>query len=143
MKNKDKLTLSAQLCFPMYACSREIIKAYYPLLNKLDLTYTQYIVLMALWEQKRMSVKNLSNNLYLDSGTLTPLLKKMENNGLVNRSRCPDDERCVIVDITDKGMSLKEKMTNIPEEMGEKLHLTDKEFKTLYDLLYKVLGNLN
>lgn len=143
MKNKDKLTLSAQLCFPMYACSREIIKAYYPLLNKLDLTYTQYVVLMALWEQKRMSVKKLSNDLYLDSGTLTPLLKKMEANGLVERFRCPDDERCVIVDITDKGMALKSQMTHIPEEMAAKLNLTDEEFETLYKMLYKVLDNLN
>ena len=109
MDNKyDALKLSNQLCFPLYACARETIKRYKPYLDELDLTYTQYITMMVLWERKSVTVKELGTALYLDSGTLTPLLKKMEVKGLLSRRRSSDDERNLIVSLTEKGEQLRE-----------------------------------
>lgn len=139
----DCLKLSNQLCFPLYACSREVIKSYKPHLDKLDLTYTQYIAMMVLWEVGSMNVKELGEKLYLDSGTLTPLLKKLETKGLITRKRSAQDERNLIVSITKKGEELKDQALNVPKEMNRCVNLTPDEAKTLYGLLYKLLSNEN
>ena len=142
-KNYDALKLESQLCFPLYAASREIIKKYTPLLNELDLTYTQYVAMMVMWEEKAINVKDLGNKLYLDSGTLTPLLKNLETKGYVSRQRSKEDERVLLVSITEKGEALKEKAVCIPYEMMGCVKLTKEEATTLYKLLYKVLAELN
>ncbi len=138
----DALKLENQLCFPLYACSREIIKAYTPFLDKLDLTYTQYIAMMVLWEHTSISVKDMGELLYLGSGTLTPLLKKLENKGLLTRARDPQDERVVIVTLTEKGDALKEQAVQVPQQMGACLQITREEAGQLYSLLYKIMHSL-
>lgn len=135
----DALKLKNQLCFPLYACSREIIKLYKPFLDQLNLTYTQYIAMMVLWEKQSVTVKALGEDLYLDSGTLTPMLKKMEAQGLVSRNRAETDERSLIVTITKKGEALKERAKTIPEQIGQCLPISQIEAQELYRLLYKVL----
>lgn len=135
----DALKLENQLCFPLYACSREMIKLYKPFLDKLELTYTQYITMMVLWECRQMTVKELGNRLYLDSGTLTPLLKKLEEKGLVDRRRSTADERNLIVTITPTGDALRAQAEHIPIEMEKCCNLDTQERKTLYSLLYKML----
>ena len=105
----DVLKLENQLCFPLYACSKEIVRKYKPFLDEIDLTYTQYISMMVLWEHKAMNVKQMGEYLYLDSGTLTPVLKKLEQKGYVTRQRDESDERILNVTITEKGEKLKEK----------------------------------
>lgn len=138
--NYDALKLENQLCFPLYACAKEVVKKYKPFLDEIGLTYTQYIAMMVLWEKKSMNVKNMGEYLYLDSGTLTPLLKKLESNGFVSRVRSAEDERNVIVTITEKGESLKDKAVEIPLKLASCLNLSLEESKTLYLLLYKILG---
>lgn len=136
----DALKIENQICFPLYACSREIIKQYKPYLDEIDLTYTQYIVMMVLWEKKTLNVKELGECLFLDSGTLTPLLKKMEAKGLLTRKRSTQDERNLIVTITDAGEKLKKKALTVPENMMKCSNLEPEEAATLYRLLYKMLG---
>jgi len=138
--NYDALKLENQLCFPLYACAKEVVRMYKPLLDEIGLTYTQYIAMMVLWEVQELTVKELGDFLYLDSGTLTPLLKKMETQGLVTRTRNVSDERSVIVSLTEEGMLLREKAAGIPAKMGSCIPLSPDEVKTLYDLLYKVLN---
>ncbi|MBR3255176.1 MAG: MarR family transcriptional regulator [Clostridia bacterium] len=138
----DNLRLANQLCFPLYACSKEIVRRYKPLLDKLDLTYTQYIVMMVMWEQKQINVTSLGNMLFLDSGTLTPLLKKLESKGYISRIRDKKDERNLLITIEPKGIKLKEKAKNIPEEIGKCVNLTETEAVTLYKTLYKILDVL-
>ena len=133
------LRLDNQLCFPLYACSKEIIKRYKPFLEELDLTYTQYITMMVLWEKKEMNVKELGEHLYLDSGTLTPLLKKLEQKGYITRSRMKTDERNVLIQITQAGEYLKEDAVRIPAAMSECVRLEPQEAKVLYILLHKIL----
>lgn len=140
--NDDHLKLENQLCFPLYAGAREVVKKYKPFLDEIGLTYTQYIVMMVLWEKKSMNVKSLGEHLYLDSGTLTPLLKKMEEQGLVLRKRDDKDERNVIVTITDQGEQLKSKALEIPLKMKECIPISPEEAQLLYQLLYKVLGRI-
>ena len=140
MENYDCLKLENQLCFPLYAASREILRKYTPLLKKLDLTYTQYIVMMVMWDKKTLTVGELGKSLYLDTGTLSPLLKAMEEKGLLSRSRDKNDERVVTVAITQKGEDLREKALSVPEAVGKCLNLNAEEAKTLYTLLYKILG---
>ena len=139
----ESLLLRNQLCFPIYACSREIIKAYHEPLSALNLTYTQYLVMMVLWEEKQKSVREMGECLYLDSGTLTPLLKKLEARGYIVRECCPEDERCVIVSLTAAGEALKEKAESVPRCMAEKSPLTKEEAETLYRTLYKLLHILH
>ena len=141
MGRYDSLKLKNQLCFPLYACSREIIKKYNPLLKEIDLTYTQYIAMMVFWEHKKMSVKELGQLLFLDSGTLTPVLKSLEAKGLVLRSRSSEDERVLLVEITEKGEALKEKAVSVPTEVGRCVRLEPEEYKELYRLLYKLLDS--
>lgn len=141
--NKDILKLENQLCFPLYACAKEVVRQYKPYLDEIGLTYTKYIVMMVLWEKKSMNVKTLGNHLYLDSGTLTPLIKKMEAQGLVTRQRSLEDERNLIVTITQKGEMLKEEAIKVPAKIGKCINITSEEADTLYKLLYKVLGQMN
>lgn len=135
----DNLKLENQLCFPLYACAKEIVRRYTPLLEKLDLTYTQYIVMMVMWDKKQINVKSLGEKIFLDSGTLTPLLKKLENKGYISRHRQKEDERNVIISIEEKGIQLKKKAKNIPEEIGKCVNLTEEEAVVLYKTLYKIL----
>ena len=135
----DALKLENQLCFPLYACSREIIKQYKPFLDELELTYTQYLTMMVLWEKKRLNVKTLGDTLFLDSGTLTPVLKKLEQKGLVSRQRCDSDERKLIVSITEAGMALRERALSVPAAMAQCSPLDPGEAAALYALLYKLL----
>ena len=136
----DVLKLTNQLCFPLYACSREIIKQYKPFLDEIDLTYTQYIAMLVLWEKKSINVKSLGELLYLDSGTLTPLLKKLESKGYVTRQRSSEDERNLIVTITEDGEALKERAVSVPGEIARCSNLTPEEAAVLYRILYKILG---
>jgi len=140
MEKFDALKLENQICFPLYACSREVVKKYRPFLDEINLTYTQYIVMMVLWEEKKISVKELGKKLYLDSGTLSPVLKSLEAKGFVTRERCMEDERILIAEITEAGEAVKEKAINVPAEVSKCVSLSADEAKMLYDLLYKILG---
>ena len=136
----DALRLENQLCFPLYACSREVIKRYRPYLDALGLTYTQYIVLIVIWEEGTVSVRDLGKRLYLDSGTLTPVLKTLEKIGLITRARSQEDERVLLVTITKAGQALREEALTIPKQMAGCVKLTREERETLYRLLYKMLA---
>ena len=138
----DSLKLGNQLCFPLYACSKEIIRKYKPFLDEIDLTYTQYITMMVMWEKKSVNVKTLGECLYLDSGTLTPVLKKLECKGYITRERSEKDERNLVVSITDSGMKLRDKAVEIPSRIGSCVRLTAEEAATLYNLLHKIIGNV-
>lgn len=140
--NSDEaLKLDNQLCFPLYAASRKVVGAYTPLLKPLGLTYTQYIVFMVLWEQDNIPVGEIGARLCLDSGTLTPLLKKLEKSGYITRERRKEDERTVYVCLTEEGRRLKDKARDIPKTIGQCLPLEREEAEVLYRLLYKILGN--
>ncbi|WP_405729015.1 MarR family winged helix-turn-helix transcriptional regulator [Anaerotignum sp.] len=135
----DALKIQNQLCFPLYVCAKETIRLYKPFLDELELTYTQYITMMVLWEKKRLTVKELGKVLYLDSGTLTPLLKKLEAKGLLMRERSKEDERNLFISLTDAGESLRDEALHIPKELEKCVELDREERMTLYKLLYKLL----
>ncbi len=140
--NKDKyesLKLKNQLCFPLYAASRQIVNLYTPVLKPLGITYTQYIVFMVLWEQDGITMSELGNQLFLNNGTLTPLIKKMEQDGYIRRERCQNDERIVRLYLTEKGFELREKAVDIPSKVGSCLKLSEKDAELLYNLLYSIL----
>ena len=141
--NYDVLKLKNQLCFPLYACSREVIKQYKPFLDEVDLTYTQYIAMLALWENREMTVKELGDALYLDSGTLTPLLKKLENKGYVTRTRSRKDERNLIVAVTEEGDQLKEQALKMQQAIEDNTELSGEKAKELYRTLYDILARLD
>lgn len=141
-RQDDPLRLENQLCFPLYACARGIIRQYKPFLDPLGLTYTQYIVMMVLWERGRILSKDLGRTLYLDSGTLTPLLKKLEAKGLVTRERGKKDERNLVVSLTEEGRALKERAARVPVQMRRCVDLTMEEAAQLYRILYKVLDSV-
>lgn len=136
----EALKLKNQLCFPLYACAKEVVRRYTPLLEPLGLTYTQYIAMLVMWEHKSITVKDLGKLLYLDSGTLTPMLKKMEKAGLLVRERSKEDERQVIVTITEAGEDLKAEAEEIPVQMARCVTLDNEEAVQLYVLLYKLLS---
>lgn len=138
----DHLKLENQLCFPLYACSKEMVKAYKPFLDELDLTYTQYITMMVMWEHKELRVKEVGRYLYLDSSTLTPLLKRLEEKGYVTRRRSTDDERDLIVTITEHGEALKEKASTVPQRLSACISLDPQKAQTLYALLHEMLEKL-
>ena len=141
MSNKyDRLKLANQLCFPLYAASKEIVRHYKPFLDELDMTYTQYIAMMVLWEHKEVTVKELGQYLYLDSGTLTPLLKTMEKKGWVERNRSKEDERVLNVTITEQGNALRENAVCVPEQMAACVKLEPEEAAELYRILNKILA---
>ncbi|MBR1945428.1 MAG: MarR family transcriptional regulator [Alphaproteobacteria bacterium] len=135
----DVLKLGNQLCFPLYACAKEIIRIYRKPLEEIGLTYTQYIVMMVLWEFGDMSEKELGGKLYLDSGTLTPVLKKLEKAGFVKRQRAEKDERSLNISLTDNGIKLKEKALQVPQALDGCIHLSYDEMVTLRALLQKAL----
>ena len=138
----DSLKIENQLCFPLYVCSKEIVKRYKPFLDKIDLTYTQYITMMILWEEKELTVKELGKRLFLDSGTLTPLLKKLENKGYVNRNRDRIDERIVNISITEKGMLLRDDALVIPKNVSKCIKLSTEESVLLYKILYNLINEM-
>lgn len=140
-KKYDVLKLENQLCFPLYAAAREVVKRYRPHLDAIDLTYTQYITMMAMWEQKEITVKALGEKLFLDSGTMTPVLKSLEAKGYVVRKRSTTDERSVSVILTENGEKLKETAVEIPAKIAGCTNLTAEEGMQLYKILYKILGN--
>lgn len=136
----DPLKLENQLCFPMYACAKEIVRRYRPYLDELGITYTQYITMMVMWEHEKIISTDLSAYLHLDYGTLTPVLKKLETMGMIKRRRAAKDERLLEIELTDAGRGLREKAGHIPGKMSGLLGLSAKEAKTLYELLYKTLA---
>lgn len=138
----DSLKLENQFCFPIYLCSKEIIRKYKPLLDKLDLTYTQYIVMLYLWEKGKSNVREIGKSILLDSSTLTPLLKKLESKGYVRRERSLVDERNLDISLTKKGEELRENALSVPFEMKKCINLNKSEAETLYKLIYKVLMNV-
>ena len=137
----DALKIDKQLCFPLYAAARELMKAYRPFLEEIDLTYTQYIAMLVLWEQESVSVRDLGRKLHLDSGTLTPVLKSLDAKGLVKRYRSSSDERVLIVEPTEKALEIRERALAIPEQMEPQLKLNEEETLQLYNLLYKLLDD--
>lgn len=145
-KNKaeeyEQLKLKNQICFPLYACSKEVIRHYKPFLDELNLTYTQYITMLVMWEEEEMSVKELGSRLCLDSGTLTPLLKSLEGKGFIKRTRSAADERVLLLTLTEDGASLKEKAATVPSKIAACTNLSSEEAAMLYKLLYKLLGQL-
>ncbi|TWW01910.1 MarR family winged helix-turn-helix transcriptional regulator [Chitinophaga pinensis] len=138
----DVLHLSNQLCFPLYALSRQITNLYRPLLEELDLTYPQYLVMLVLWEHKQVSVKEIGLQLWLDSGTLTPLLKRLEQKGLVKRKRDTADERLVQISITSKGEQLRELAVRVPAALRKSLPMGAGEGKQLVKQLHEILNSL-
>jgi len=139
----EQLKLDNQLCFPLYACSKEIVRLYKPYLDPLDLTYTQYIAMMVLWERKSVTVKELGSCLWLDSGTLTPVLKKLEAKGYISRQRGQADERSVLVSVTEAGEALADRAAEIPAQVGACLQLDLEDAMALHGLLYKILSGLS
>ena len=143
MNKYDSIKLDNQVCFSLYAVSREIIKLYKPFLDKFNLTYTQYIAMLVLWEDEKSTVKEIGKRLHLDSGTLTPLLKKIESMGLVIRHRDVNDDRVVIVELTEKGRLLKDDITEVPHEMACKLDMPKEELVQLKKQLDVMLKSLD
>ncbi|MDF2947928.1 MAG: transcriptional regulator [Bacillales bacterium] len=141
--SNEILKLQNQLCFALYACSKEINKKYKPLLDKIGLTYTQYITLLVLWEEDNITVKSLGNKLFLDSGTLTPLLKKLEKNGIIVRQRDKDDERNVFINLTQQGHELKEKALEIPEKLVNQIDVDINSLINLRNDANKLLVSLS
>ncbi len=137
--NYDVLKLENQICFPLYACARQIVRLYTPYLNELGITYTQYITLMVLWEKGDVPIKELTKALYLDTGTMTPLLRKMEQNGLITRTRSKEDERVVTISLTKEGWALREKAIKIPSAVSGCVDLPQEEVVQLYQTLHKIL----
>lgn len=142
-KKYDVLKLENQLCFPLYAAAKEITRKYKPILDKLDLTYTQYICMMVMWEHKELNVKSLGEYIYLDSGTLTPLLKKLEDKGFIERKKNDKDERNLVISVTEKGLALRDEALSVPGNIGSCIQLPLEEAQLLYKVLYKILDNLN
>ena len=136
----DMLKLENQLCFPLYACAREVIRQCKPFLDEICLTYTQYIAMMVLWEEKQVGVKELGEKLFLDSGTLTPLLKKLEIRGLITRTRSAEDERRLIIALTPTGEALRERAMDIPAKMASCSMLDPADAAELHRILRKMLG---
>ena len=139
-----QLHLDNQLCFPLYAAARKVVNAYNPLLKPYGLTYTQYIVFLALWEQEngKAKVGDLGRRLYLDCGTLTPLLKKMEESGWLNRCRCKVDERVVYVSLTEEGWALRDELREIPEKVSRCMTMEKEDAAALYTLLHKLMDSM-
>ena len=141
MEEYKQLKLENQLCFPLYAASKEIIRKYKPFLDKVNLTYTQYITMMVIWEHEKLNVKQIGDRLFLDSGTLTSVLKQLESKGYVKRVRSKKDERNLSITITEKGKNLKNIAKDIPIEISKCVNLSEDESIELYKLLYKILND--
>ncbi len=137
---RESMKLDRQLCFPLYAAARKVTGLYTPYLAPLGLTYTQYIVMMVLWEQERASVGEICRRLMLDNGTVSPLLKKLENAGYISRNRDSVDDRVVTVSLTEEGRLLQEKASAVPSSVGNCIDLAPEKAAELYSLLYELLG---
>lgn len=145
MSKKDKyesLKLEHQLCFPLYAVSKEIVRKYKPFLDEIDLTYTQYITMMVLWEEGEILVKDMGEKLFLDSGTLTPVLDGLEKKGYASRRRSEKDKRDVYAVVTEKGLSLRDKASEIPEKIGACVPLDQEKAMLLYKILHEMMDKL-
>lgn len=138
----DLVKLDHQVCFPLYACSKELTKQYAPYLKELDLTYTQYVVMMVMWEKETVSSRELAMCTHLDYGTLTPVLKRLEHAGYLTRNRMPEDERLLTLSLTEAGKALKDRAVCIPPVIAKCMGLTMDEFQTLYTLTYKALDHM-
>ncbi len=138
----EKLKLENQLCFPLYACAKEIVRHYKPILESLDLTYTQYIVMLILWEYGSSNVRTIGEKMYLDSGTLTPLLRKLEAKGYITRRRLDNDERNLMIDLTPAGKELQQKAEKVPDDIAKCVNLSAQEATVLYKILYKLLDGM-
>ena len=138
----EALKLRNQVCFPLYACSKELVRQYGPFLRDLGLTYTQYIVMMVLWERETVSSRDLAECLHLDYGTLTPVLRRLSQAGYLTRERSGEDERLLTLTVTESGKALREKAVSIPPAVAVCVGLTPEEFQTLYILTYKALRNM-
>ena len=138
----EALKLENQLCFPLYACAREVVKKYKPFLDDIDLTYTQYVTMMVLWEKPTVTSKEIGERLHLDSGTLTPVIKKLAEKGLVTRARSAEDERNLVVTLTDAGLALRDRAACIPGQMSQCICLSPEDAGTLYRILYQLLGSM-
>ncbi len=138
----ESLKLCNQVCFPLYACSKELVRQYGPYLKELELTYTQYLVMMVLWEKQTVSSRELAECVHLDYGTLTPVLKRLEQAGYLQRTRAPEDERLLTLVLTEKGRDLRDKAVSIPPAVAECMGLTAEEFRVLYTLTYKALHHM-
>ncbi len=135
----NQLNISEQVCFPVYLFAKEIINQYRPFLEELELTYPQYLVMLVLWEQETQTVNQLGEKLKLDSGTLTPLLKRMEHKAFITRIRSTVDQRIVNITLTKKGKLLKEKATCIPEKLMQSMNVTVEELAVLKNIITKIL----
>ncbi|MBW7673982.1 MarR family winged helix-turn-helix transcriptional regulator [Chryseobacterium chendengshani] len=142
MKNHDSPKLGNQLCFPFYVIAKEITGLYRPFLDELGITYSQYLVMMILWEKDGLTVNQIGEKLYLDSGTLTPLLKRLESKGFIIRKRKKEDERVVEIFLDDAGRNLQQKACQIPAKMQEKLNLTDKDLLELKETVQQILNKI-
>ena len=139
----EALKLENQLCFPLYACAREVVKKYKPFLDDIGLTYTQYVTMLVLWEKPEITSKEIGERLHLDSGTLTPVIKKLADKGLVTRRRAPEDERNLVVALTDAGLALRDRAARIPGQMAGCVRLDPEDARTLYRILYQLLGGIS
>ncbi len=140
MKQNEKLRLENQLCFPLYVCSKEIVRRYTPFLEPIGLTYTQYLAMLALWEREVMTVKELGQMIYLDSGTLTPMLKKLEVKGYLKRMRSASDERSVVLTLTDEGRELKKQAADIPDKASLCMKIDPQDEKILHEILNRIIS---
>jgi len=138
----EGLKLCNQVCFPLYACSKELVRQYGPYLKEMDLTYTQYLVMMVLWERQTVSSRELAECLHLDYGTLTPVLKRLEHAGHIQRTRAPEDERLLTLTLTESGRKLRDRAVYIPPAVAACMGLTAEEFQALYVLTYKALRHM-
>ena len=137
---KEIMKLENQMCFPLYAAARSVTSLYTPWLKELGITYTQYITFLVLWEKDGITVGEICERLMLDNGTVSPLLKKMENAGYITRSRSAEDDRVVVITLTEQGREMQEKAKDIPEKVGECIDLSPEKAVKLYELLYELLG---
>ena len=141
-KDFDVLKLDNQVCFPLYACAKELVRQYTPYLSELGLTYTQYLVMMVLWENETVSSRELARCLHLDYGTLTPVLRRLQQAGLITKERSSDDERTLTLTLTGKGRGLRNSAVSIPSAVAEITGLSAEEFRTLYTIAYKALDHM-
>ena len=139
--DREAMKLANQLCFPLYAAARHVVNLYTPWLKPLGLTYTQYIVFLVLWEEDGCTVGQLCEKLMLDNGTLSPLLKKMQQAGYIRRTRSEDDDRVVVVTLTEAGRAMQEKAKDVPAKVGDCIGLPPEKAQALYALLYELLGD--
>lgn len=141
-KETDFLKLENQICFPLYVCAKEVVRLYTPLLEKMGLTYTQYITMMVLWEHKAINAKQIGQMLFLDSGTLTPVLKRLEEKGWITRCRSREDERNLWVSLTPEGEAVKDFARNIPEQIAQQVSFSQEDSQELYELLHRLMSQL-